>query len=220
MGSSYNPKIVTDGLVLCLDAANPKSYPGSGTVWNDLSGNGNHGTLINGPTYNANNKGSITFDGVNDYVTTSYSSNNFSSQTISCWINKSNTQYSYVLSSSTQYYGLEIYPKIIYVNITASNFGYVSYDINGWQNILFVYNGILTGNSNRLQIYINGNIYTAGYTGTIPSTASHTTIDIGRRFWSVAYSQGKVANLQIYNRALSPSEIQQNFNATRGRYGI
>ena len=68
MALSHSPKIVTDGLVLCLDAANRKSYPGSGTTWFDLSGRGNHGTLINGPTYNSSGISYIQLDGVNDRV--------------------------------------------------------------------------------------------------------------------------------------------------------
>ena len=68
MAFNYSPKISTDGLVLCLDAANTKSYSGSGTVWSDLSRGGNNGTLTNGPTFNSGNGGSIVFDGVNDYV--------------------------------------------------------------------------------------------------------------------------------------------------------
>ena len=63
MGTSYNPHIVSDGLVLCLDAANPRSYPGSGTSWYDLSGNGNNGTLVNGVGYSSDNAGSLVFDG-------------------------------------------------------------------------------------------------------------------------------------------------------------
>lgn len=62
------PNIVTDGLVLYLDAANTKSYPGSGTTWNDLSGNGNNGTLINGYIFNSIGNGNLVFDGSNDYV--------------------------------------------------------------------------------------------------------------------------------------------------------
>ena len=69
MALSHSPSIVTDGLVLCLDAGNPKSYPGSGTTWTDLSGNGNNGTLVNGVGYDSDNGGSLSFDGVNDYVT-------------------------------------------------------------------------------------------------------------------------------------------------------
>jgi len=68
MGVSYNPKIVKDGLVLYLDAGNTKSYPGSGTTWTDLSGNGNNGTL-NGPSYNSNLLGTFVLDGVDDYAT-------------------------------------------------------------------------------------------------------------------------------------------------------
>lgn len=62
------PDIITDGLVFCLDAANSKSYPGTGTAWTDLSGNDNNGTLTNGPTFDSSNGGSIVFDGVNDQV--------------------------------------------------------------------------------------------------------------------------------------------------------
>ena len=64
------PDIITDGLVLYLDAANTKSYIGSGTTWKDLSGNSNDGTLTNGPTFDSGNSGSIVFDGVDDFVTT------------------------------------------------------------------------------------------------------------------------------------------------------
>jgi hypothetical protein len=69
MAIFYNPRTITDGLVLALDAANPKSYPGSGTTWTDLSGNGNTGTLVNGVGYSGDNLGSLVFDGVDDYVT-------------------------------------------------------------------------------------------------------------------------------------------------------
>jgi len=80
MGLSHSPRIVTNGLVLCLDAGNRQSYPGSGTTWTDLSGNGKNGTLTNGPTYTSANVGAIVFDGVDDYVSCSASNilNNFS----------------------------------------------------------------------------------------------------------------------------------------------
>ena len=65
MGVTYNNRIVTDGLVLCLDAASKRSYPGTGTVWTDLKG-GNNGTLTNGPTFSSDNGGSIVFDASND----------------------------------------------------------------------------------------------------------------------------------------------------------
>jgi hypothetical protein len=68
MAFNYSPKIITDGLVLYLDAANTRSYPGTGTTWSDLSRGGNNGVLTNGPTFNSANGGSIVFDGVDDYV--------------------------------------------------------------------------------------------------------------------------------------------------------
>ena len=78
MGISRGKSIVTDGLILYLDAANKKSYPGSGTVWSDLSGNANTGTLTNGPTFDSSNNGSINFDGTDDLVEcSSISSTNF-----------------------------------------------------------------------------------------------------------------------------------------------
>ena len=68
MALSHSPRIVTDGLVLCLDASDPQSYSGSGNTWSDRSGNGSNGTLTNGPTFDSDNKGSLVFDGVNDYI--------------------------------------------------------------------------------------------------------------------------------------------------------
>ena len=84
MAVSAGPKIVKDGLVLCLDAGNSESYPGSGTTWTDLSGNGNNGTLTNGPTFNTGSLGSISFDGINDYCDVGNTlTNGFTEMTIS-----------------------------------------------------------------------------------------------------------------------------------------
>ena len=219
MALSHSPSLVLPGLTLCLDAGNSKSYPGSGTTWSDLSGNGNNGTLTNGPTYSSANGGSIVFDGSNDFIETTYTPGNISSQTISCWINKSNLQYSLILAKSTVYYGLEIYPTIIYVNITTNVYGQVSYNTNGWQNIVFTYDGNQTGNSNRLKLYFNGDVQTLTFAGTIPSSANVSdVIQFGRRWWSSRFSEGSIAQVSIYNRALSAAEIQQNYNATKSRY--
>ena len=93
MGLAHSPRIVIDGLVLALDAGNTKSYSGSGTAWTDTVG-GNHGTLTNGPTFSSLNGGSIVFDGTNDYVQVSASSDlNFGTGnfTIEGWFNKGAT---------------------------------------------------------------------------------------------------------------------------------
>ena len=219
MGIAYNPKVITDGLVLALDAGNPKSYPGSGATWTDLSGLGNNGTLVNGVGYNSANGGSLSFDGVDDYVSTSYLMGTVSQQTISCWISKTNSQYSFILASSaSKYYGLEIYPTAIYVNIE-SGYGQANYNVNGYQNIVFTYDGFQTGNSNRLKLYLNGVLQTLGFIGTIPSSVSTLpTLDIGKRSWVTRYSEGNIAQVSIYNKALTPQEIQQNYNALKGRF--
>jgi hypothetical protein len=222
MSLSHSPSIITQNLVLCLDAANRKSYPGSGTTWTDLSGNGNNGTLTNGVGYNGSNLGSLVFDGVDDFISTTYSVGTISQHTISCWINKTNSQYSFILASSASlFYGFEIYPSVIYTNITANNFGQVSYNLNGYQNIAFTYDGSQTGNSNRLKVYLNGISQTLSFTGTIPSSVSNIpTIDIGKRSWATRYSEGSIAQVSIYNRALTASEIQQNYTALKSRFGL
>lgn len=74
MAFSFSPRAVTNGLILSLDAANTRSYPGSGTVWTDLSRSGINGTLTNGPTFNTANGGNIVLDGTDDYVNCSNSS--------------------------------------------------------------------------------------------------------------------------------------------------
>ena len=221
MSANVAPNIVRNGLVLELDAANTKSYPGTGTSWTDLTANAYNGTLTNGPTFNSGNGGSIVFDGTNDYILTTYLPGTITQQTIGCWINKLNTQYSFILADSSLYFGFEIYPTTIYVNINNDKYGQVSYDINGWQNIVFTYDGSQPDNPTRLKIYLNGNIQTPCYTGTIPNSVSNIpAINIGRRWWSTIYSQGKIAQTSIYNRALSATEVLQNYNALKSRFGL
>ena len=85
MALAHSPHIVRDCLVLYLDAANTKSYPGSGTAMTDMSGKGNHGTLTNGPTFSSDNNGSIVLDGTNDYIST-INLSSFTTFTIQMWI--------------------------------------------------------------------------------------------------------------------------------------
>ena len=85
MGLSHSPRIVTDGLVFCVDAGDKMSYPGAGTTWTDLSKNRNNGTLINGPTFDSANGGSISLDGSNDYISVG-SFNEDSSQDLSVMV--------------------------------------------------------------------------------------------------------------------------------------
>ena len=215
MGLAHNPRIVTDGLVLCLDAANPKSYPGSGTTWKDLSGNGNDGTLINGPSYSSDNKGVIVLDGVNDYIDISlnlYTSNytiigtaryvTIGGRTFS---GKNNNWLMGHWSSSTVKYYADQW-------VTDTNNSENS-DTN-WR--IYAATGDYSGDS--WAFYVNGQLNTGPNSG---GTNGPNGFRIGRYGpTSGEYSNSHISNLIVYNRVLTTDEIRQNYNALRGRYGI
>jgi hypothetical protein len=229
MAFHRGPYVVKDGLVLWLDAANTKSYVSGSTTWRDLSGNNNTVTLTNGPTFSNTNGGSITFDGSNDYAVYSGSFSNLPSSTLSAfvWVKSNLTNY-YILSqgrSTTNVEGeyiLEVVnSKLIFwdyrtgYGFSNSNAGSnISIITNQWYQVGFI------KNSTSGTYYINGisaGIISAGkdvaYTNTPFYIASNFRDNTG-------YLNGNISNLQIYNRALSALEVQQNFNALRGRYGI
>jgi hypothetical protein len=215
MSVAYNPKIVTDGLVLCLDAANRKSYPGSGNTWFDLSGNGNNGTLVNEPTFS---NGVMNLDGINDYVTGTVIASN--TWTMSLWY-KSNTitgalvYYPFSTSSTTGIgFGGTFDSNTInrwYFFDSSTNFSVASIVVSQW------YNMIVAKTGTTYNFYTNGKLSLANQTGLNLSVA---TYNVGRRVDGIWYANGSIGIASIYNRTLSSQEIQQNFNATRGRYGI
>jgi len=236
MGVLYNPRIVTNGLVLALDAANPKSYPGTGTTWNDLSGNGNNGTLTNGPTYSSINNGSIVFDGTNDYVDVT-NSNGFgevnTAPTISLeiWANISRKsggglQFQHIAGfrndSNFDAYFLLLDASGAFVNTearirTASNtfdisINYITY-FDKWTHIVF------TADSTRSDLYINGILLGSQTSVTGSFGASSSNFGIGQTNSNYPV-KGNISLVRFYNRALSATEVLQNFNALRGRYGI
>ena len=220
---AYNPKIVTDGLVLCLDAANPKSYPGSGTTWYDLSGNGNHGTLINGPTYNSDNKGSIVFDGIDDYVSFTNPLNQSQlnqAWTIQGWINISSKPYQYFIAGLNSGIFIEYVQgnnSLLYLN-SGTNDYYTyggQFTNQGWVLCTFRFSNI-TGDR---QIWRNTtNISTSGPNNTYTPSGQSSTFTLGTN--SSATISGKVSNLLFYKKYLTDLEIAQNFAATRGRFGL
>ena len=219
-----NLKGVTDGVVLALDVANPKSYPRSGTSWNDLSGNGNNGTLTNGPTFNSDAGGSIVFDGTDDYVSTSYLLNGANSLTVSCWFKldtvTKNFQavvdaYKDATDRNFQMW-INSDSKLYIYHLGAAHTGDGLLVINRWYNAVFTYSG--SGNG---VLYLNGSIINA----SVPKGAGvggNINVGIGRRADANAssYTDGNVSQVLIYNRSLSAQEVLQNFNATRSRYGI
>lgn len=235
MGFYRGPNLVTDGLVLNLDAGNTKSYPGSGTVWRDLSGNNNSGSLVNGPTFSSTNYGSIVFDGVDDYVNlgNSTSITTFSQLTVNAWVNPysfpaafnqgrviirgndSYILYWYANSSNASDNKLYFYSPDIEPNL-ASAVGYLTsnFTTNTIYNICGTYNGSSTN------LYINGSVV-ATSTGKSGVITGSLNISIGSTSAGDGYYlQGAVHNIQLYNRALSASEIQQNYNAQKSRFNL
>ena len=229
MGVFAGPDINESGLVLCLDAANRKSYPTTGTTWTDLSGNGNNGTLVNGVGYNGSNGGSLSFDGVDDYVNFSFV--NPFAETVMVWARSATSTWNTDgwISSSRRENGHIIHPvnylgtkKVVEYYILNSS---ASYTLIGGVTptdltIPHMY-AYTTNGSNLHKAYLDG-IEVASSSSSITRTASPTAQiwylgqdDTGGRF-----GNGNIYNCLRYNRALSASEISQNFNATRSRFSI
>ena len=215
------PNVTDSGLVLNLDAGNIKSYPGTGTTWFDKSGNANNGTLINGPTFNTGSLGSIVFDGTNDSINI-YTNTN---------IPVSSSQYSInVWFSATSFGSGGLVGWGAYNNnnsVTALRFnsnGFrhywwgsdlditLSMSTNTWYNVVALYNGTTR------QIWLNAQLVAQDTPSThnVPY-ATNLTIGVTN---STEYFSGKIATSQIYNRGLSADEVLQNYNATRGRFGL
>jgi hypothetical protein len=244
MAVSYNPSIVTDGLVFALDAANAKSYPGSGTVLNGLVG-GIGGTLVNGVGFSSLNAGYFVFDGINDQITTAdidLSSTN--KVTVSCWVkvlnyrevsgssnivfefssNFNNNTGSFVAAfadGSAVYSSL--YPVVLGIrsNSGYNLAGYSKTLVNDllWHYWTCIFDTSLSGNENIL--YIDGVSRVSISTplqGDNSVNFGNYKLFIGNRDSSSIAGNANISTIQIYNRALSQQEILQNFNATKGRY--
>ena len=218
-----SPPIVTDGLVLYLDAANTKSYPTTGTTWTDLSGVISGGTLINGPTFNSSNGGSIVFDGVNDTLTSNFT-DIIDSVTIECWYRGTkatrNHLWNFGVSLTTNLYcnfndsGI---PLWFYWNGTGTPYLWFTqgnFTDGTIKQLIFTH----TGSNN--QAYLNGQLLTAGR--ATAGTQTFSNVNSGSSF-NIGTTQpfgGNIFIFKIYNRALSTSEILQNYNATKQRFNL
>lgn len=220
------PKIVTDRLVLHLDAGQQNSYAGIGTVWTDLSGLGNNGTLTNGPSYNSSNAGNIVFDGSNDYVVTTRNTqiSGSSARTI-CVMCCPTTMSSGVFYSVTKIGSGtgngRLFEILIRDNLIVGHFwgtGFTSNAasgktlLNNYSYLSMVYNGT------TVSYYVDG--YFKG-SRTHSLSTNNTPLYAGiKEFSSHANFIGRISSVKLYNRALTANEILQNFQALRGRYGI
>lgn len=235
MGIAYNTSIVRDGLVLHLDAANIKSYPGSGTVWKDLSGLGNHGTLVNGPVYNSANNGSILFDGVNDQVIIPHSNSLAPSAaiTLSAWVNTDwQTTSSVRIISKTESGGWQLSinddPAGARVGMTIHIGGVYRYATVPKTSIASGYHNIVGSFDGRfINLFVDATqVVNIDLVSTLALTyAYNNQFIVGAEASSSGpantnYINASISNVQIYSRALSAAEIKQNFEALRGRYGI
>ena len=236
MAVGYNPRIVTDGLVLALDAGNTKSYPGSGTAWTDTVGD-NNGTLTNGPTYSSDDGGSIVFDGTNDYVQLSASSDlNFGTGnfTIEGWFNKGATTSLQTLLCSNKYYTGGNNGNWILRISSATQIALATYDGTGnleytefsastsvdtWHHFALVREG--TG-TNETKFYLDGVLKGSMTVSKSLTDAGTNGLRIGEESDSApgnAPFNGKISNVKLYKgKALTETEVLQNYNANKGRY--
>jgi hypothetical protein len=215
-----NPSIVTNGLILNLDAANTKSYPGTGTSWRDLSGNNNTGTLTNSPTFSRDGGGSIVFNGTNQSANVG-NINPISGATFSAWINinGANTNYGTIfsrwnISGNAFFIGTNINASSqiqVYFN-SILNLTITSLELNKWMLLTISHSG------STVIAYINA-IQTNSAASSLVSGGGTTSIgyDINRTNYPF---KGNISNTQIYNRALTASEIQQNYNALKSRFNL
>ncbi len=230
MSISYNSSILTNGLVLCLDAGNPRSYPGSGSTWNDASGNRNTCSLINGPVYTSGLNGYFTFDGVDEYGQNAASPNNFNFSTTNAisadaWIYYSPSSYDFwftsTVSSAIKYrFGTNSAGNFYWDMGQHADKQYAGYVLpsNTWCYVTFT--GGLEAGSIVTRIYANGTLITSLNEG-ISTLADTNDFFIGTgEGASVHPFNGRIAITRVYNRVLSATEVLQNFNAQRGRYGV
>ncbi len=233
MATNYNPRTVTDGLVLCLDAGNTKSYPGGGTAWSDLSGNGNNGSLQNmdGANLDSANGGSLTFDGSNEYVDCGnkqdFIISNGQSFTITCWalydssLNAFNGILSKAAVNGTWEYVFGISSARVVSWLISSNG--TSWSTTSGETISFgtwYYYSFGFDYDNQISfLSVNGNPFITRSHPSVYNTSGES-LQIGRIRDPIVNMDGKISNLSFYNRALSASEVEQNFNALRGRFGI
>ena len=226
--------IITDGLVLHLDAGNTSSYPGTGIDWYDLTNNDNDGMLVNGPTYDSGNGGSISFDGVNDRF---ISDNNIgivgnAKRTVEIWFRPSSdigrqTLVSMGVAASKSAFQIEYNgylggPNNIYfVGWNHDEYTTSTLPLNTWSHVTVTYGGGIISDTDGIKIYYNGIPQTLSGSGSIILNTTDSKYYVGYDGTATRqHFNGNISNVRIYNRALTESEIQQNYNATKGRFGL
>jgi hypothetical protein len=220
MAASSGPDVIDAGLVLALDAADRNSYPGSGTTWTDLSGNGINGTMSN-VTFNSANGGSMVFNGTSSSVSISNplnQSNLTQVWTVSAWVKNTTKSVQTLVGGLNYGVHLDWYNSgtLLYLNGGANDYYTYGSSINntGWCLITYRFRN----SDGSRTIYKNTtNITTSGPNNTSTPSGQSATFTIGS---GDGFMEGNISQISIYNRYISDAEIQQNFNATRSRFGI
>ena len=234
MGSSIGPRIIFDSVLLSLDAANTRSYPGSGNTWSDLTDNARNLTLLNTPTYSSSSPGYITFASASSQYGTFGSPSNISNFTVEAWVYfNSLPAVNAVPTIVTQTYpGLN--SRINFslgfngVNGTGAYDGKLNggfYDgtwrltggftpvINTWYYTAVTYDGT------TVTQYSNGaSQSTLNYIGT--PTGSGSSSIIMKRWDTAEFINGRLSQVRLYSRSLSAAEILDNYNSSKSRYGL
>jgi len=235
--NNYGPRIVTDGLICCLDAADRNSYTGSGSTWYDLSGNSSPSSLAT-PTFSNNNGGCFDFNGSSNYFRFSPLLDLGNTFTINGFIklNGVNTAGSIYIphgnGSDNQLRIINNQLSLIVCEFSDSTSTIITSTTTLDTSNTVWYSIAITVDVNTIKLYINGELEdsdTAGYTiASWSSTTSYgltyNSADIGRRSgccgYDTNYFKGSIACLSFYNKVLTNSEIRQNFEATKGRFGL
>ncbi len=241
MGTSYNPRIVTDGLVFCVDAANKRSYPGAGTTWTDLTANKNNGTFTNmtSSNFNAGNAGSLTFDGGNEYVnfgpTNDIVGNNPAAISLSAWFKTDNNSQMFYIASLKRYSSFSTLVSITVNQATTNNLAanYLGFLYDRGDGVdhqwLTANNSTFYGewtqvtatvDVNAATLYVNGVQAGQNTTDTFagPSRSDPSADFTIGAFKTSLFADANISQVHVYNRVLSASEVQQNYLATKGRY--
>ena len=212
--------IVTNGLRFNLDAGKTASYPGTGTTWTDLSGNGNHGTLSGAtlPTYSSDNGGSFVFNGLTSNVNLNKNASAIgiydNSYTADAWVYPTDLSgdrgmFGDEVSANRQGLHLIFRGGTIHHGHYGSDANIGSVTTNSWWHIVFTFDKA-TG---ATKIYKNG--VDQGNSGTIGSYIGTSNIHLGQAYGNSGYFQGKGAVYKMYDRVLSSAEVTTNYNALK-----
>lgn len=228
MSLMHSPSIVTSGLTLCLDAANPKSYPGSGTTWTDVSANGNTGTLQNTPTFDNTNGGLINFNGSNQYISSTSTNSTDITGSLTCeiWfkLNAGASDWVRIYGKGTGpnrtwglWYNTTGSSRFLYQRYGASNLD-LTYIVTINTGVWYQLVGVSNGTSHVL--YLNSVSVATTTTASATFNTSVQGYTVGAAFTMNAYHNGPIASVKLYNVALSADQVLQNYNALRGRFGV